>query len=1048
MGQGGGASGGKSGGGEDGGKLVGGDGFEENGVEPEGGGIGLEFDVGRDDDDADGSEARIVADGADEGVAVEVGHPHVGENEVEGRVGGGIEEFQGLLPVGGEGEVEVSQMLEVGLEDHEVHLGVVDEEDAAGGGGLGRWNRRDGLGRGGRRGRRGGSGSRGNGGKGDGESGTLAEGGGGGQGAAHGGGELAADGKSQAGAAVAGTGVAELDIGGADAGKVFGGDAASGVFDLEGERAGSGAGGESVAGAEFDVPLVGELDGVSEEVEGNLAEALGVEEEEGHGGNVEAQVEGVVGPGGPEGVEDEAEEGGDVGRFGGDLHFAGFELGEVEDVVDETEERLAGDGDGVEGLGAFGGVVDAALEHFGKPDDGVERGADVVGDGGEEVGLGAGLFEFVLVFAAAEDGVEGEHEGEGEDGEAGLDEVVAEDGAVDDVELGAEGGAPVGDGRRGVAAEVVFGLVEGFVVGDDGFEGALGGLRGGFADPQEGHEEDDGGKGEPDDRGLAEAAGFVVAEDEKEGGEAGDAPEDHHEVGLGRHQGGVGGESGEDVKEEDDDREDEADQPGGAGDAGGGGAGGLEGGGGGVGVGKGGADEGQVDHDGGGGAAQGDDEDGEGGDGQNGVAGGAVGGGAAQPGGEGAVGGHGAEEAGGRDGVADEVREDGGEEGRDDDGLPGGAEGRGGGGEGGVLEGLRDQGDGGGPVGGAFARREGRNGGEEGIGGDGGRQGGHHDQEGALGGKTGVAGNDGDGLEADEQPRGEGHDAQDLGEGRRGFRAGGEDRRHGPETAALPQGRQEAGDDAREEHDGEYGLEGAGEAPPAADGGGDGDGGDGEKDVAEVDIEARDRVAEAEAEEGAEGVVGDDAQNGGVQPDDGHVGEAEEPSAEEAVVGAEGRGGVGVDAAGAGQAVDHHVEVPRDDGHDQGPHEDADGRAEGARDGQEVVPRHDEGVPAHGAAEGQGPGREGIVERRGAGGVAGGNWFRLGHRWVSPKGCGALSACPGRIPRAGASGKPEVSWHSLAPPGQKRAPPDSLRSLEEGRFHRRGEDAERAKNER
>ncbi len=115
----------------------------------------------------------------------------------------------------------------------------------------------------------------------EGEGGALAELGGGGEGPAHGGGELAADGESESGSAVArALCAAELDVGGADAGEVFGGHAAAGVFDFEDELAGRGAwgAGGGVGGAELDVAFQGELDGVAEEVEGDLAEALGVDE--------------------------------------------------------------------------------------------------------------------------------------------------------------------------------------------------------------------------------------------------------------------------------------------------------------------------------------------------------------------------------------------------------------------------------------------------------------------------------------------------------------------------------------------------------------------------------------------------------------------------------------------------------------------------------------------------------------------------------------------------------------------------------------------------
>ena len=78
----------------------------------------------------------------------------------------------------------------------------------------------------------------------------------------------------------------------------------------------------------------------------------------------------------------------DVGQHGVDDHLAGFELGEIEHVVDQLEQRLAAGGDRRQSFGAFLFVHDAADEQFGKTDDGVERRADVVADGGEEEALG------------------------------------------------------------------------------------------------------------------------------------------------------------------------------------------------------------------------------------------------------------------------------------------------------------------------------------------------------------------------------------------------------------------------------------------------------------------------------------------------------------------------------------------------------------------------------------------------------------------------------------------------------------------------------------
>ena len=81
---------------------------------------------------------------------------------------------------------------------------------------------------------------------------------------------------------------------------------------------------------------------------------------------------------------------------GRDDHSVGFELGEVQHVVDELEQCLAAGGDGGQRFGAFLFVRDPADEQFGVADDGVERGADVMADRREEEALGACRLDFLV----------------------------------------------------------------------------------------------------------------------------------------------------------------------------------------------------------------------------------------------------------------------------------------------------------------------------------------------------------------------------------------------------------------------------------------------------------------------------------------------------------------------------------------------------------------------------------------------------------------------------------------------------------------------------
>ncbi len=86
-------------------------------------------------------------------------------------------------------------------------------------------------------------------------------------------------------------------------------------------------------------------------------------------------------------------------------HHSGFDLGQVEDVIDQRQQVLAAveNVTDVAALG-IGHVTDhAVFERLRKADDGVERGAQLVGHGGEKFGLHmAGVFQLdVFLFQRA-----------------------------------------------------------------------------------------------------------------------------------------------------------------------------------------------------------------------------------------------------------------------------------------------------------------------------------------------------------------------------------------------------------------------------------------------------------------------------------------------------------------------------------------------------------------------------------------------------------------------------------------------------------------------
>src|SRR5262249_26011962 len=78
-----------------------------------------------------------------------------------------------------------------------------------------------------------------------------------------------------------------------------------------------------------------------------------------------------------------------------------FDLREVEDVVDQIQQVLAAGVDGFEIFLGIDTIVSiAALEQFGKAENGIHRGADVVAHIGEEIAFRA-IRGFCLLFCFA-----------------------------------------------------------------------------------------------------------------------------------------------------------------------------------------------------------------------------------------------------------------------------------------------------------------------------------------------------------------------------------------------------------------------------------------------------------------------------------------------------------------------------------------------------------------------------------------------------------------------------------------------------------------------
>ena len=761
-------------------------------------------------------------------------------------------------------------------------------------------------------------------------------------------GELAADGQAEPGAAVARDLRRDLGVGHVDLVLVLLADARAGVLDLDDERPHVAVGVDAVeARAHFDKPPLGELDGVRDEVEDDVPEAQRVHHQGRHVVRRVADVDLRLGRPDPERLLDLVEERVAVGRRERQLRVAGVAPREVEDVVHEREERLAARQDRVHRLGLLLPGVGAVLEHLGEADDGVERGADVVADRGEEEALRLRG----LLLAPGDDGVDAVHHHERDEQQRDLDEVVVRERLVHPCLLPREEFGVIGllGGDCAVVVDRHVALVE---LGDD----LVGEVALHLPVPHVAGEEDEEEEDDPRHRRLAEPAGAVAPEHHAEDDDAEDAPHGEDQVRLRRervHHPEVG-------DEEVDEERKRHHEPGGAAryyertplPAGDGERAPRD-----VGVGDARADRRDVDDPAHHRAPDERQQARDGEDQEDGVPRAAVPVELGERLPEEPVAGHRVDEAARGDDLPDEPGHDRGDGGDREDEDAGLAEGRLDGVEDRepphVLEGL-ERGHVSAPVGEALgADRRRREHGEHVDGGRGEER--EHDHHGRpLAREAELLGGVGDRLEADERPWRERNDGEHLERGAPAVRERGGERGK-PAFVAREHHRHRDGDSSHEDES-EEGLDARGEALAA-----DEHGGGGEKrrhrkeDLAEVDVEAEHLVAEAEAEDAAEEVALDERERGDVGPGDRGVGEDEKPAADVAVVGPADVPDVAVGAAGLGEVLHEVVVVAPHEDHDERADDEADERAERPRDRKERRPRHDESAPADGAAKGQRP---------------------------------------------------------------------------------------------
>ena len=239
--------------------------------------------------------------------------------------------------------------------------------------------------------------------------------------------ETAGDGEAEAGAAEAsGGGAIGLDEFFKDPLLHGGGEAGAGVGDRDLE--GGLAAGCVIGDGDTNLALIGEFNGVAEEVDEDLMEAEGIAKDP--GGDVGADGglpdESFGAGGGAVGLVNLMEEGGGGEGDPFDGHASGLDFGGIEEVVEDGELEFGGFADGIDVSALFGGEggIGEEIEHA---EDAVHGGADFVADVGEELGFcSIGQFGGLAGAAHATDDVEeGQDEDDKADDESEHEDVAA-----------------------------------------------------------------------------------------------------------------------------------------------------------------------------------------------------------------------------------------------------------------------------------------------------------------------------------------------------------------------------------------------------------------------------------------------------------------------------------------------------------------------------------------------------------------------------------------------------------------------------------------------
>ena len=200
--------------------------------------------------------------------------------------------------------------------------------------------------------------------------------------------EHAGDRQAESRAAVAARGRAvELGVDGEDSRRIFSGQADARVRDFEAD-ADAGTLDLEMVRADDHLPRIGEFHGVADEVDQHLAQPAGVTHHElGHvWTHVQDQLDAFVGRGFRKKLDRFFD---DVARAEIDclqLYAPGLDTREIEDVVDDLEQCIAGSADRLDVLALLGREL-SVHQQAGHPDDTAERSADLVAHRGEELRL-------------------------------------------------------------------------------------------------------------------------------------------------------------------------------------------------------------------------------------------------------------------------------------------------------------------------------------------------------------------------------------------------------------------------------------------------------------------------------------------------------------------------------------------------------------------------------------------------------------------------------------------------------------------------------------